>query len=58
MKPNINNYKITVFYEDEKGKAYTTEKDFAINAEASFLEDILLYFNLIGRSIEQAVSGN
>jgi len=57
MKPDKNNYKITVFYEDDKGNQYTSEKDFVIVSKATFLERILLYINLIGRSIEQVFTG-
>ncbi|MGV8171343.1 MAG: transglutaminase-like domain-containing protein [Candidatus Woesearchaeota archaeon] len=57
LKPNKNNYKITVYYADEKGETYTVEQEFMIVSQAKWYENILLYINLIGRSIEQAVSG-
>jgi transglutaminase-like putative cysteine protease len=57
MKPNRNDYEIWVYYEDDKGKSYLVEEKFAINSEATLIEKILLYLNLIGRAIEQAVSG-
>jgi len=53
MKPNKNNYKLVVQYEDETGLSYITEKDFTIQSHATILEDIILYFNLIGQRIEQ-----
>jgi transglutaminase-like putative cysteine protease len=57
LKPDENNYKLTVYYYDEKGKEYTVEKEFMIVSKARWYEKILLYINMIGRSIEQAVSG-
>ncbi len=51
MRPNENNYKIIVSYVDEDLKLYTLEKDFMIKSNATFLQKILLYFNLVGRSI-------
>ena len=57
MRPNNNNYNITVQYEDETGANYTVEKDFVIESQATFFENILLYMNLIGHSIEQLFTG-
>ncbi|MGV8141368.1 MAG: transglutaminase-like domain-containing protein [Candidatus Woesearchaeota archaeon] len=57
MKPNRNDYEIFIYYEDDKEKSYTVAERFTIVSEATFLEKILLYLNLIGRSIEQAVTG-
>lgn len=57
MKPNLNKYQITVYYEDEKGNPYNSEKDFIITSHATFLENILLYANLIGHAIEQVFTG-
>jgi len=57
MRPNTNHYAITVFYTDDKGNVYSTEKDFNVNSQATFFENIFLYLNLIGRSIEHAVGG-
>jgi len=57
MKPNKNNYKIIVQYADETGIMYTAEKDFVIQSQATFLENFLLYINLLGRSVEQVFTG-
>jgi hypothetical protein len=57
MKPNVNNYRITAFYEDDKGNTYTTTKDFIITSHATFFENIFLYLNLIGKTIEQVFTG-
>jgi transglutaminase-like putative cysteine protease len=57
MKPNTNNYLLTVEYYDEKGQVYTAHEEFKIQSKATFLEDIMLYINLVGRSIEQAFGG-
>jgi transglutaminase-like putative cysteine protease len=57
LKPNKNNYRITVYYSDEKGKVYIVEKEFVIMSRAEWYEDILLYLNLIGRTIGQAITG-
>jgi len=57
MKPNTNNYVLTVEYYDDKQEKYTATEEFTIQSKATFLEDILLYINLVGRSIEQAFSG-
>jgi len=57
MKPDTNNYLLTVDYYDDKGDKYTVSQQFKIQSNATFLEDILLYINLVGRSIEQAFGG-
>lgn len=55
LKPRDNNYKITAYYSDENGKVYFVEKDFVIVSKAKWYENILLYINLVGKSIEQVV---
>jgi transglutaminase-like putative cysteine protease len=57
MKPNRNDYEISVHYEDDKGNSYIIEEKFVINSEATFIEKMLLYLNLLGRTIEEAFSG-
>ena len=53
MGPGTNNYKIIVQYKDDKGKDYIEEYPFQIESDAGFFENILLYFNVIGHSIEK-----
>jgi len=45
MKPNENDYVITVNYEDDKGNKFSEIKNFTILSKANFFQNIVLWFN-------------
>jgi len=53
MSPGVNDYKILATYQVDKGNNYSTEKDFSVKSDANFFENILLYLNVAGYSIEK-----
>ena len=57
MKPGDNTYKILLNYKDDKGNAYSEEQSFMIHNNSGFFQSMLLYFNVIGHSIEMVFTG-
>jgi transglutaminase-like putative cysteine protease len=56
LRPNNNNYEMTIFYEDEKGNEYVFEDSFTLVSDANFFQKIFLYINLVFGSIENMFS--
>ena len=52
LKPDSNPYNITVTYEDDEGKKYVESADIVIQSDATFIQKIALWFNVVGHWIE------